>query len=91
MKPQSESKSFVAVRRLYDARRNPDIVKTVLAPDVRREVVEGFPQGGIYHGLNGVFDFFTHLFGEFEDWHTGSDGFEAGDCVIARSFRGDIP
>jgi hypothetical protein len=30
MKPQTESKSMVAVRRLYEARGNPDIVKTVL-------------------------------------------------------------
>jgi hypothetical protein len=27
MKPQSESKNIVAVRRLYEARGNPDIVK----------------------------------------------------------------
>jgi len=70
MKPQSESKNIVAVCRLYEAHGNPDIVKTVLAPEVRWEVVEGFPHSGIYQGLNGVFDFFTRLFSEFEDWHT---------------------
>jgi ketosteroid isomerase-like protein len=87
MKPQSESKSIVAVRRLYEARGNPDIVKTVLAPDVRWEVVEGFPHSGIYHGLNGVFDFFTRLFGDFEDWHTEpAEIFEAGDHVIGLGF-----
>jgi hypothetical protein len=57
MKPQIESKNIVAVRGLYEARGNPDIVKTVLAPDVRWEVVEGFPHSGIYQGLNGVTDF----------------------------------
>jgi uncharacterized protein len=87
MKPQSESKSIVAVRRLYEARGNPDIVKTVLAPDVRWEVVEGFPHSGIYHGLNGVFDFFTRLFGDFEDWHSEpAEIFEAGDRVIGLGF-----
>jgi uncharacterized protein len=87
MKPQSESKSIVAVRRLYEARGNPDIVKTVLAPDVRWEVVEGFPHSGIYHGLNGVFDFFTRLFGDFEDWHSEpTEIFEAGDRVIGLGF-----
>ena len=87
MKPQSESKSIVAVRRLYEARGNPDIVKTVLAPEVRWEVVEGFPHSGIYHGLNGVFDFFTRLFGDFEDWHTEpAEIFEAGDHVIGLGF-----
>jgi ketosteroid isomerase-like protein len=87
MKPQTESKNVEAVRRLYEARGNPDIVKTVLAPDVRWEVVEGFPYSGVYHGLNGVFDFFTRLFGDFEDWHSEpSEFFEAGDRVIGLGF-----
>jgi len=87
MKPQSESKNIVAVRCLYGAHGNPDIVKTVLAPEVRWEVVEGFPHSGIYQGLNGVFDFFTRLFGDFEDWHTEpSEIFEAGDRVIGLGF-----
>jgi uncharacterized protein len=84
MKRQTESKNIVAVPRLYDARGNPDIVKNLLAPDVRWEVVEGFPHSGIYQGLNGVSDFFKRLSGDFEDWHTEpSEFFEAGDHVVA--------
>ena len=87
MKPQAESKNIVAVRRLYEARGNPDIVKTVLAPDVRWEVVEGFPYSGVYQGLNGVSDFFTRLFADFEDWRTEpAEIFEAGDRVIGLGF-----
>src|SRR5262245_64181808 len=87
MKSQIESKNIMAVRRLYEARGNPDIVKTVLAPDVRWEVVEGFPYSGVYHGLNGVFDFFTRLFGDFEDWHSEpAEIFEAGDHVLGLGF-----
>ena len=88
MKPhQPLDQNIAAVRRLYEARGNPDIVKTVLAPDVRWEVVEGFPCSGVYQGLNGVFDFFTRLFGDFEDWHTEpSEIFEAGDRVIGLGF-----
>jgi ketosteroid isomerase-like protein len=87
MKPQTESKNIVAVRRLYEARGNPDIVKTVLAPDVRWEVVEGFPYSGVYQELNGVFDFFTRLFGDFENWHTEpAEIFEVGDRVIGLGF-----
>src|SRR5262245_18589319 len=87
MNAQTESKNILAVRRLYGARGNSDIVKTVLAPDVRWEVVEGFPQSGIYQGLNGVFDFFTRLFGDFEDWQTEpAEIFEAGDRVIGLGF-----
>jgi uncharacterized protein len=87
MKRQAESKNIVAVRRLYEARGNPDIVNTLLAPDVRWEVVEGFPFSGIYQGLKGVADFFTRLFGDFEDWHTEpAEIFEAGDRVIGLGF-----
>jgi uncharacterized protein len=87
MKPQTESKNIVAVRRLYEARGNPDIVKTVLAPDVRWEVVEGFPYSGVYQGLDGVFDFFTRLFGDFENWDTEpAEIFEVGDRVIGLGF-----
>jgi ketosteroid isomerase-like protein len=87
MKPQTESKNIVAVRRLYEARGNPDIVKTVLAPDVRWEVVEGFPHSGVYQGLNEVSDFFTRLFGDFENWRTEpAEIFAAGDRVIGLGF-----
>jgi len=87
MEPKTESKNIVAVRRLYEARGNPDVVKTLLAPDVRWEVVEGFPYSGVYQGLSGVFDFFTRLFGDFEDWHTEpAEIFEAGDRVIGLGF-----
>ena len=47
MNPQTQSKNLAAVRRLYEAHGNPDIVKTVLASEVRWEVVEGFPHSGI--------------------------------------------
>jgi ketosteroid isomerase-like protein len=77
----------MAVRQLYEARGNPDIVKTVLAPDVRWEVVEGFPDSGVYQGLNGVSEFFTRLFRDFEDWHTEpAEIFEADDRVIGLGF-----
>ena len=87
MKPQTQNKNIAAVRRLYEARGNPDIIKTVLAPDVRWEVVEGFPHSGVYQGLNGVSDFFTRLFGDFEDWHNEpAEIFEADDHVIVLGF-----
>jgi uncharacterized protein len=81
MKPPTEN--IAVVRRLYEARGNPEIIRQVLAPDVRWEVVEGFPHSGVYLGLDGVFDFFTRLFAEFEDWHTEpSEFFETDNHVI---------
>jgi uncharacterized protein len=82
MKPPN--KNIVVVRRLYEARGNPEVIRQVLAPDVRWEVVEGFPHSSVYLGLAGVGDFFTRLFADFEDWHTEpSEFFEADDRVFA--------
>ena len=84
MNPQHANDNIAVVRRLYEARGNPEIVRQVLAPDVRWEVVEGFPYSDVYLGLNGVSDFFTRLFSDFEDWRTEpSEFFETGDQVIA--------
>ena len=82
MRPKSENISVV--RRLYEAHGNSEIVRLVLAPDVRWEVVPGFPHSAVYQGPDGVFDFFTRLFGDFEDWHTEPSEFvETDGRVIA--------
>ena len=84
MKAQNASDNLTVVRRLYEARGNPEIISQVLAPDVRWEVVEGFPYSGVYLGLKEQSDFFTRLFSDFEDWRTEpSEFFETGDRVIA--------
>ena len=81
---KTPNENIAVVRRLYEARGNPEIIGQVLAPKVRWEVVPGFPHSGTYLALSGVFDFFTRLFGEFEDWHTEpSEFFETADRVIA--------
>jgi ketosteroid isomerase-like protein len=77
------NENIAVVRRLYEAHGNPEIVRQLLAPDVRWEVVPGFPYSDVYHGPKGVFDFFTRLFGDFEDWHTEpSELFETADRII---------
>jgi ketosteroid isomerase-like protein len=77
--------NITVVRRLYDARGNPEVIRQVLAPDVRWEVVEGFPYSDVYLGLDTVLErFFKRLFTEFEDWHTEpSEFFAADDRVFA--------
>jgi uncharacterized protein len=81
---KAPNENIAVVRRLYEARGNPEVIRQVLAPDVRWEVVEGFPHSNVYVGLSGVADFFTRLFSDFEDWYTEpSEFFETGDKVIA--------
>jgi ketosteroid isomerase-like protein len=81
----SESPNVSVVRRLYQARGNPDILSQVLASDVRWEVVDGFPYSGIYIGLDNVLShFFGRLFTDFDEFVAdGSEFFESGDRVIA--------
>jgi hypothetical protein len=82
---QSKHNPVAVVQRLYHARGNPEIMREVLAPDVRWEVVEGFPYSDVYLGLDDVLGrFFARLFADFEDWHTEpNEFFEVDNRVIA--------
>jgi hypothetical protein len=56
----ADSPNVSLVRRLYQARGNPDVIRQVLASNVRWEVVDGFPYGAVYVGLDRVLrDFFA--------------------------------
>jgi ketosteroid isomerase-like protein len=81
----ADSANVSVVRRLYEARGNPEVIRQVLAADIRWEVVEGFPYSGVYIGLDTVLhDFFGRLFQDFEGFvAVGSEFFESGDRVIA--------
>src|SRR5262245_3166000 len=83
MKPSHEN--IAVVRRLYEARGNPEVIRQMLAPDLRWEVVEGFPYSDVYRGLDAVLEhFFKRLFADFEDWQTEpSEFFAAEDRVFA--------
>jgi ketosteroid isomerase-like protein len=81
----ANSDNVSVVRRLYEARGNPEIIRQVLSSDIRWEVVEGFPYSGVYVGLDNVLhDVFGRLFQDFEGFvAVGSEFFESGDRVIA--------
>src|SRR5262245_59661308 len=81
----SDSPNVAVVRRLYEARGNPDVIRQVLASEVRWEVVDGFPYGAVYEGLDSVLrDFFGRLFTDFDEFvANGSEFFESGEHVIA--------
>jgi uncharacterized protein len=81
----ADSPNIAVVRRLYQARGDPEVIRQVLASDVRWEVVDGFPYGGVYVGLDSVLgDFFGRLFTDFDEFvANGSEFFESGERVIA--------
>jgi ketosteroid isomerase-like protein len=80
-----DSPNVSVVRRLYQARGNPEVISQVLARDVRWEVVDGFPYSGVYKGLDNVLRvFFGRLFTDFDEFVAdGSECFESGERVIA--------
>ena len=81
----SDSAQVAVVRRLYDARCNPEIIRQVLAPAIRWEVVEGFPYSGVYVGLDYVLrNFLGRLFHDFDIFvAVGTELLESGYRVIA--------
>jgi uncharacterized protein len=81
----ADSPNVSVVRRLYEARGDPNVIRQVLGREVRWEVVEGFPYGAVYEGLDNVLsDFFGRLFGDFDEFvAAGSEFFESGQHVIA--------
>ena len=80
----ADSPHVLVVRRLYEARGNPEVIRQVLGSDVRWEVVDGFPYGAVYKGLDSVLrDFFGRLFADFDEFvANGSEFFESGEYVI---------
>ena len=89
----SDSSNVSVVRRLYQARGNPEVIRQVLARDVRWEVVDGFPYGAVYVGLDSVLrDFFGRLFTDFDEFvATGAEFFESGEHVIALGSCSGVP
>jgi len=81
----SDSPNVSVVHRLYQARGNPEVIRQVVASEVRWEVVEGFPYGAVYVGLDSVIrGFFGRLFTDFDEFvANGSEFFESGEHVIA--------
>jgi ketosteroid isomerase-like protein len=81
----TDSSNIAVVRRFYDNLGAPDIIRQVLSPTIRWEIVPGFPYGDVYVGVDAVFQrFFGRVLEDFEDWRTSAtELFDAGDRVFA--------
>src|SRR6516162_8038131 len=78
----SDTSQIALIRKLYGARGNVNVFKSLLADDVEWDIEEGFPNGGVYRGIEGVSDFFTFL-ADFDEFYAkGDEYFESGDHVI---------
>jgi uncharacterized protein len=79
----SDASQIALIRKLYDAMGNVNTFKSLLADDAEWDIAEGFPNGGVYRGVEQtVSDFFPFL-AEFDEFYAkGDEYFESGDHVI---------
>lgn len=79
----SESPQVATVRRFYDAKGDLEVIRSLVAPDAQWDVVEGFPRGGVYDGLDSIIGDFFGFFADFAEFHATADEFyEDRDHVI---------
>jgi ketosteroid isomerase-like protein len=79
----SASSQIALIRKLYGARGNVSVFKSLLADDLEYDIAEGFPNGGVYRGIDTVVnDCFTFLADFDEFYGEGDEYFESGDHVI---------
>ena len=81
----SDSTNVTVVRSFYDNLSAPEVLMQILSPTIRWEIVSGFPHGGVYLGVESVFqDFFGRVLQDFENWRTvATELHDAGDHVVA--------
>ncbi|MFJ9705791.1 nuclear transport factor 2 family protein [Streptomyces sp. NPDC101234] len=58
------------VRRMYEANGDADVINELVSPDLAWDVTPGFPHGGVYHGSEGVFEYFGKLMPQVDSWET---------------------
>ena len=79
----SDSSQIALIRKLYGARGNVNVFKSLLADDLEYDIAEGFPNGGVYRGIDTVVNDFFAFFADFDEFYAeGDEYFESGDHVI---------
>jgi ketosteroid isomerase-like protein len=79
----SDTSQIGLIRNLYDARGNVNAFKSLLANDLEYDIAEGFPNGGVYRGIDSVVNDFFAFLADFDEFYAeGDEYFESGDHVI---------
>ena len=79
----SGTSQIALIRKLYGARGNVNVFKSLLADDLEYDIAEGFPNGGVYRGLDTTFNEFFPFLADFAEFYAeGDEYFESGDHVI---------
>ena len=79
----SDTSQIALIQTLYAAMGDVNSFKSLLADDVEFDIAEGFPNGGVYRGLDTTFNEFFPFLADFDEFYAeGDEYFEAGDHVI---------
>jgi len=79
----SDPSQIALIRKLYGARGDVNVFKSLLADDLEYDIAEGFPNGGVYRGLDTTFNEFFPFLAAFDEFYAeGDEYFESGDHVI---------
>src|SRR5499427_6086124 len=79
----SDTSQIALIRKLYDARGNVNTFKSLLADDLEYDICVGFPNGGVYRGIDSVVNGFFTFLADFDEFYAEGDAyFESGDHVI---------
>ena len=71
------------IQKLYDAKGDVNSFKSLLANDAVWDIEEGFPNGGVYHGVDAIVNDFFTFEADFDEFYAkGDEYFESGDHVI---------
>jgi uncharacterized protein len=79
----SDTPQIALIQKLYAARGDVNVFKSLLADDLEYDIAEGFPHGGVYRGLDATFSGFFPFLADFDEFYAeGDEYFESGDHVI---------
>jgi len=79
----SETSQIALIRKLYGAMGDVNAFKSLLADDAEWDIAEGFPNGGVYRGLDKTVNGFFPFMADFDEFYAkGDEFFESGDHVI---------
>ena len=79
----SDTSQIALIRKLYDAMGDVNSFKSLLADDAEWDIAEGFPNGGVYRGIDTIVSGFFPFMADFDKFYAkGDEYFESGDHVI---------
>jgi len=79
----SDTSQIALIRKLYDARGNVNVFKSLLADDLEYDIAERMTSSMNYRGIDTVVNDFFAFLADFDEFYAkGDEYFESGDHVI---------